>query len=69
MTNKATRAAGGYLDDLGPRLTEAFLQRDLLLRPLGNVLYMMPPYVITEDEMAYMIAAVGDVLSSIRIDG
>lgn len=67
VSDKATRAAGGYLDDLGPRLTEAFLHHDLLLRPLGNVLYMMPPYVITKDEMAHMIAAVSDVLSTIRL--
>jgi adenosylmethionine-8-amino-7-oxononanoate aminotransferase len=26
----------------------------VLLRPLGNVVYFMPPYVITEDEIALM---------------
>jgi adenosylmethionine-8-amino-7-oxononanoate aminotransferase len=65
--DKTTKEAGGYLDTLGPRLTDALLRRDLLLRPLGNVLYMMPPYVITETEMAAMIAAVADVLSGIRL--
>ena len=52
------RTAGGYLDQIGPRLTAAFLERGLLLRPLGNVLYLMPPYVITEAETAWALEQV-----------
>ena len=51
------KSAGGYLDQIGPRLTPAFLDRGLLLRPLGNVLYVMPPYVITEQETAWAVDA------------
>src|SRR5262249_49278471 len=47
VSDKSTKAAGGYLDQVGPRLTKAFLDRGLLLRPLGNIVYFMPPYVIT----------------------
>ena len=53
--------------DLGPRLTQAFLDRGLLLRPLGNVLYFMPPYVITESETAWAIEQMRDVLASVRM--
>jgi adenosylmethionine-8-amino-7-oxononanoate aminotransferase len=63
VTDKATRhAGGGYLDDIGPRLTRAFLERGLLLRPLGNVLYFMPPYVITEAETTWALEQIADVL-------
>ena len=54
---RQTRSAGGYLDGIGPRLAAAFLERGLLLRPLGNVLYFMPPYVITDDEVDWAIDA------------
>lgn len=64
VTDKTTKAAGGYLDDIGPRLARAFLDRGLLLRPLGNVLYFMPPYVITESETAWAIDQIGQVLSN-----
>ncbi len=64
VSDRATKSAGGYLDDVGPRLTQLFQQRGLLLRPLGNVLYVMPPYVITEAETAWMIEQVHDVLST-----
>jgi adenosylmethionine---8-amino-7-oxononanoate aminotransferase len=61
--DKATGSAGGYLDDIGPRLTAALLDRDLLLRPLGNVLYVMPPYVITQAEVAWIAAQIANVLA------
>lgn len=41
VTDKKTKEAGGYLDQIGPCLAAAFLERDLLLRPLGNVVYFM----------------------------
>jgi adenosylmethionine-8-amino-7-oxononanoate aminotransferase len=44
-------------------LSSAFLERGLLLRPLGNVLYFMPPYVITDDQVDWVIAQIGSVLT------
>jgi adenosylmethionine-8-amino-7-oxononanoate aminotransferase len=41
---------GGYLDEIGPRLARRFLERGILLRPLGNVIYFMPPYPIEAEE-------------------
>ncbi|HKC57523.1 MAG TPA: hypothetical protein VKC35_15415, partial [Vicinamibacterales bacterium] len=57
----------GYLDEIGPRLAAAFLARGLLLRPLGNVLYFMPPYVITEEETAWAIDQIGEVIEEIGV--
>jgi adenosylmethionine---8-amino-7-oxononanoate aminotransferase len=51
----------GYLDQIGPRLAAAFLDRGLLLRPLGNVVYFMPPYCISESETAWALEQI-DVL-------
>jgi adenosylmethionine---8-amino-7-oxononanoate aminotransferase len=53
----------GYLDDIGPRLAAAFLERGLLLRPLGHVVYVMPPYVITDAEVDDMLDQVGQVIA------
>ncbi len=57
--------SGGYLDDLGPRLSAAFLQRNVLLRPLGNVLYVLPPYVITDDEVDHVFGVIETVVGSL----
>jgi adenosylmethionine---8-amino-7-oxononanoate aminotransferase len=67
VSNKTTKDAGGYLDQIGPRLYPAFLERGLLLRPLGNVLYFMPPYVITEAEVEWAIEQIADVVTSLQL--
>lgn len=41
----------GYLADIGPRLYRGFLARGLLVRPLGNTIYLMPPYCSTADDL------------------
>jgi len=64
VSDRRTKVSGGYLDDAGPRLTAAFLERGLLLRPLGNIVYVMPPYVITRDETAWIAEVIADVLGS-----
>jgi adenosylmethionine---8-amino-7-oxononanoate aminotransferase len=41
----------GYLSAMRPKLYGFFLERGVLLRPLGNVVYVLPPYVIAPDEL------------------
>lgn len=55
----------GYLSDLGPRLNALFLERGILLRPLGNVLYFMPPYVITDREVHWVFDEIESVLKTV----
>jgi adenosylmethionine-8-amino-7-oxononanoate aminotransferase len=65
VRDKTAKAGGGYLDALGPTLSAAFLARGLLLRPLGNVLYFMPPYAIRDDEVDWVIGEITAVLESL----
>ena len=53
----------GYLDDLGPELSSAFLAKEIVLRPLGNVLYTVPPLCITDDELTRIWDAIDEVLA------
>ena len=62
VQDKTSRSAGGYLDRVGPTLYGAFLERGLLLRPLGNVLYFMPPYVVTDEEVDWVFDQIEEVL-------
>jgi adenosylmethionine-8-amino-7-oxononanoate aminotransferase len=39
------------------------LSNGLLLRPIGNVIYFMPPYVITEQEIHWMADVTWDALN------
>jgi adenosylmethionine-8-amino-7-oxononanoate aminotransferase len=56
---------GGYLDSIGPRLYDAFLSRGLLLRPLGSILYFMPPYPITPEEIDWAFDQITEVLAAL----
>ena len=54
MKNKHTREASPWQERRGLRVCQHGLQQGVLLRPLGNVVYFMPPYVINEDEIQLM---------------
>jgi len=41
----------GYINPAGLDLTQRALEKGIYLRPLGNTVYIMPPYCITEKEM------------------
>ena len=41
----------GYAAAIGPRLKAFFLENGLLLRPLGEVIYFLPPYCISDSQL------------------
>ena len=43
-----------YFHSLGTHLSSYFLAQNIVLRPLGNVLYVLPPYCITESELEHI---------------
>ena len=59
-----TSGEGGYLDTLAPDLMAFFRERGILLRPLGNTVYVMPPYCIGEDQLADVWNAIGEAVIS-----
>ena len=46
--------ASGYLSDAATGLPAYALERGVLVRPLGNVVYVLPPYCTTEQEIAHV---------------
>jgi adenosylmethionine---8-amino-7-oxononanoate aminotransferase len=52
----------GYLSQMRKRLYPFFLERGVLLRPLGNVVYTVPPYVITPDDLHYVYDVIEEAL-------
>jgi adenosylmethionine-8-amino-7-oxononanoate aminotransferase len=57
--------AGSYMSALGPRLMAFFRERDVLLRPLGNTVYVMPPYSIADDDLARVYAVIGEAVDAL----
>ncbi|MDD3353658.1 adenosylmethionine--8-amino-7-oxononanoate transaminase [Zoogloea sp.] len=44
------------------RFFAAALERELLLRPIGNTVYTMPPYVLSDDDIAHLAQASAQAL-------
>ncbi len=52
---------------IGLRLYEYALSQGVLLRPLGHVIYFMPPYIITYEEIDKMIAVAYEGIKKLEI--
>lgn len=51
-------------DRIGLKIYEYALKNGVLIRPLGNVVYFMPPYIITNEEIAKVFdVIIGAILS------
>ncbi|HEX7916298.1 adenosylmethionine--8-amino-7-oxononanoate transaminase [Rudaea sp.] len=55
VRDKTTRAPFPASERRGLRAYRHALTQGVLLRPLGDVIYFMPPYVITLDEIDFMV--------------
>jgi adenosylmethionine-8-amino-7-oxononanoate aminotransferase len=55
IRDKLTREPYAWSERRGLRVYTHGLERGVLLRPIGNVIYFMPPYVINEEEIRLMV--------------
>lgn len=51
-----------YINEARHELYPYFLSKGVLLRPLGNIIYLIPPYVITDRELETVYQAIEDYL-------
>jgi adenosylmethionine-8-amino-7-oxononanoate aminotransferase len=59
--HKADRTPYPWQQRRGLKVYEYALRHEVLLRPLGNIIYFMPPYVITPADI--------DLLARVATDG
>ena len=52
-----------YLNTISEKINSYFLNKGILLRPLGNVFYVLPPYCITKDELQYIYKNIKEFLN------
>lgn len=69
VRDRRTREPYPWEERRGIRVYEYGLQHNMLLRPLGHVVYFMPPYVVGEDEIAQMTrVAIDGIQHATRAD-
>ncbi len=55
----------GYLSGIGKEVGKWFYERGVLLRPLGNVIYLMPPYSIEYDTLRKLHSMIKEALEQL----
>ncbi len=55
----------GYFSGVRSYLYDFYLQRGVLLRPLGNVVYILPPYVVSPGELHWVYDIIGESLEGL----
>jgi adenosylmethionine-8-amino-7-oxononanoate aminotransferase len=60
-----TGANTSYFSSLRDRLYHYFLAAGIILRPLGNIIYILPPYCITDAELNYIYTKIEQALEEI----
>lgn len=58
-----------YLNNIGQHITAFMLKRNIYLRPLGNTVYIMPPYCISPKELEQIYQAIEEYLSETMVKG
>ena len=52
-----------YFNQLGKNLYKFFLDQRIILRPLGNIIYILPPYCITNEQLDYIYRKIEEALN------
>ncbi|WP_345955619.1 adenosylmethionine--8-amino-7-oxononanoate transaminase [Mucilaginibacter sp. PAMB04168] len=54
-----------YFNSLRDTLYQYFLRAGIVLRPLGNIIYILPPYCITNEQLSYIYSTIQQALDTI----
>ncbi|MNR57782.1 Adenosylmethionine-8-amino-7-oxononanoate aminotransferase [compost metagenome] len=60
-----TGEGNNYFSSIRDKAYNYFLERGCLIRPLGNVLYLNPPYCISEEELDKLHVVLMDFLDDL----
>ena len=58
-----TEKESSYISEMRNELYPFFIERNILLRPLGNLIYILPPYVTPDSELNRIYEAIEEYLS------
>ena len=61
-----TKDTSSYFNEIRKKILPYFLEKNILLRPLGNVIYVLPPYIIQKNELREIYQCIESFLLEIK---
>jgi adenosylmethionine---8-amino-7-oxononanoate aminotransferase len=61
-----TEEGTSYFNNIRDVAYQFFIEKGILIRPLGNVIYLLPPYCISEEDLAYIYGCIEEFLEKYR---
>ena len=55
----------GYLNNIGKKIKALSIKKGLFIRPLGNVIYLLPPLCITDNQLEKSYHIIFEILSNL----
>ncbi|HRE51573.1 MAG TPA: adenosylmethionine--8-amino-7-oxononanoate transaminase [Flavitalea sp.] len=65
MAFEVNQAQDAYISDIRDLFTNRSIEKGVYIRPLGNTVYLMPPYCISDDELDKAYGVITDILNEI----
>jgi adenosylmethionine-8-amino-7-oxononanoate aminotransferase len=63
-----TPGGTSYFNNLRDYIYAFFIERHILMRPLGNIIYILPPYCTTKEQLALTYNAIEELLDKLKTD-
>jgi adenosylmethionine---8-amino-7-oxononanoate aminotransferase len=60
-----TAEGTSYFNNIRDVAYQFFIEKGILIRPLGNVIYLLPPYCISEEDLSYIYECIEEFLETV----
>ncbi|OXA94880.1 adenosylmethionine--8-amino-7-oxononanoate transaminase [Flavobacterium hercynium] len=54
-----------YYGTMRNKLYEFFIDKGVILRPVGNIVYVLPPYIITKEQLQYVYTVIEEAIEMV----
>lgn len=60
-----TDATSSYFNNIRLKAYRFFIAKGIVMRPLGNIIYVLPPYCISTDDLKYIYSSIEEFLNTL----
>ena len=62
-----TKGVTSYLSEIRNKIYAYFIQKGIIMRPLGNIFYLIPPYCTSDSDLDYIYSCIEEFLNELEV--